>query len=92
MFDLRSLGPHAFEESHERGVSTGKLIQDATAHIAHRQRARHTARGKMLHKTEKKRQIVRIDALLVDRQNEGALSRMHKVIGIFDALCDSLAR
>ncbi len=43
-------------------------------------------------KPEKKRQIVGIDALFVDRQDEGALRRVHEIVGVLDALGDSLVR
>ena len=44
----------------------------------------------MLHESEEERQIAARHALLVERQDEGALGRVHDVVGVLDAFGDAL--
>ncbi len=46
----------------------------------------------VFHQPEKERQILGIDALFVERQDEGAFRRMHEIIRVLDAFGNSLER
>ena len=92
MLDLRPFWPHAFEERDERGVSAGKHVENVSLVVAHRQRTRDITRREVFHKPEKKRQIVGIDALFVDRQDERARRRVHEIVRVLDAFGNSLVR
>ena len=48
------------------------------------------ARRQMLHQAEKERQVVRRDALFIQREDEMAGRAVHEEIGILDALGDAL--
>ena len=73
-------------------MPAGKLVENLAATIAHRQRAGHAACRKMFHQSEKERQIGGIDALFIDRQDEGAARRVHQIVGVLDAFGDPFER
>src|SRR5258708_15493211 len=50
----------------------------------------YTARGEMIHEAEKERQVLRIDSLLIERQEVLSAVRGQQVVGILDAFGNAL--
>ena len=55
-----------------------------------RPRAIDAARGEMVHQAEEERQVRRVDALFVERDEVGALGGGQQVVGVLDAFGDAL--
>src|SRR5262249_25622855 len=63
---------------------------DRAAAILRRLRAAHAVLGEMRHQRQEVRQIALRHALLIEREDVGALRRVHQEVGILDALGDAL--
>ncbi len=92
MTRLRPANPQAVEKGDDRGGAAGQAPQRLAVARAHRLRAGDAARGEVLHQADEERQILLVDALLVERQDELAGFRAHEEVGILDALGDALER
>ena len=66
------------------------VLQRFPAAVLDGQRAAYAARGEMLHQAEEEGQVAGRDALLVERQDEGAGFRPQQEVGVLDALGDAL--
>ena len=73
------------------GRSASRAERAALA-VVDRQRAVDAARREMLHQAEEEGQVGRIDALLVEGQDELARLGDEQVVGVLDALGDALDR
>ncbi len=85
----RPADPHAVQEGDDRGRTPGEPPERLALAVLHRLRAGQSARREMLHQTEKERQIIRGDALLVERENEIAATGVQEKIRVLDALRDA---
>src|SRR5882757_7651653 len=85
----RPADPHAVQEGDDRGRTPGEPSERLALAVLHRLRAGQSARREMLHQTEKERQIIRGDALLVERENEIAATGVQEKIRVLDALRDA---
>ena len=65
--------PRRRQERDDRRRPAGKPAQRLAVAVVHRQRAGDAAPGEMLHQAEEEGQVGRVDALLVERQDELAL-------------------
>ena len=89
--DRRAAHPHAFEEGDKRGRAAGERRRTACRRGAATGSGQEMPfSGEMVHQAEKERQVVRLDALLVEGQDEGAARGMQQEIGVLRALGDAL--
>src|SRR5262249_43657159 len=68
----------------------GERAQGVAVAAVDRPRAVDAARGEMVHQAEEERQVRRVHALLVEREEERTARRGQQVVGILHALGDAL--
>ena len=90
MRGVRPARPHAFEKIDDRRRPAREFAIDRAAAVLRRLRATDAALGQMRHQRQEIRQVVRRHALLIKREDVGALAGVHQKIGILDALGDAL--
>ncbi len=91
------LRPHAArpdtgQERRDRGVPPAQMPQRHTVAPMHRQRTHDAALCQVLHQAEKPRQVRRVHALLVQRQDEIATRGAEREIAVLHALRDAAER
>ena len=69
---------------------SGERRIDRAAAVLRRLRAAHAVLGEMRHQRQEVRQVVLRHALLIEREDVGALAGVHQEVGILDALGDAL--
>ena len=82
--------PQAVQEGRDGGGLAGQRAQRVAVAAVDRRGAGDAVRRQMLHQAEEERQILRVDALLVERQDVLAARRGQQVVGVLDALGDAL--
>src|SRR5260221_4393513 len=92
MFRPRPANAEAGEEGDDRRGRAGEQVQDLALLVVDGEEAAQALAGEMLHQPEEERQVRRINAFLVERQDELALLGDHQVVRILDALGDALQR
>ncbi|MEY9313925.1 hypothetical protein ABIF29_000724 [Bradyrhizobium elkanii] len=90
MRHVRPPRPHALEEVDDRRGPAGEPAGDLALAVARRLRARHAALGEMRHQRQEIRQVVLRHALLIEREDVGALAGVQQEVRILDALGDAL--
>src|SRR5262249_16262122 len=90
MSGARPPDAHAAEKRDDGGRPAGELAEHAALAILHRLRAIEPARGEMLHQSEKERQIVARDPLLIEREDEIAAAGVQQEVRVLDALGNAL--
>ncbi len=88
-----ALGLRGHTPSRKVMIAAGRpasVLSASPLAVLHRQRTADAARGQMLHQAEEERQVAFGDALLVQRQDEGARAGVQQEVGVLDALGDAL--
>src|SRR5579883_3387962 len=83
--------PHSLQESDDGRRPPAERAQGGAIPGLYRRRASDALRREMLHQRDEERQVLRLHALLVERQDEGAALRAQEKIRVLDALGDALA-
>src|SRR5271165_4831901 len=73
-------GPDAGQEGGDRRMPAAQMAKGNAVARLHGQRASHAAFGQMLHQPEEPGQVLRIDALFVERQDEVTLRRFQRKV------------
>ena len=80
------------QERRDGGRPAGQLAHGVAVAAVDRLRAVDAARRQMIHQAEEERQVLRIDALLVERQEVLPAIRRQQVVGVLDAFGNALQR
>src|SRR3546814_7982322 len=84
--------PHARQEWHDRRRPAAQPAQRLAVAAVDRGRAGDALRREMLHQAQEIRQVLRRDALFVERQDEVAPDGLQQEVGVLHPLGDALAR
>ena len=90
MHDARLAQPHALEKSDDDGRPASQRADHRAVMAMHRQRTGDALLGEMIHQPEEERQVRLLDALFVQRQDEGACRGVQQEVGILRAFGDAL--
>ena len=82
--------PQAVQERRDGGGLAGQRAQRVAVAAMDRLGAGDAARREMVHQAEEERQVLRVDALFVERQEVLPRARGQQVVGVLDALGDAL--
>ena len=82
--------PQPLQEGRDGGGPSRQRAQRLAVAAMDRPRAIDAARGEMVHQAEEERQVRRVDALFVERDEVGALGGGQQVVGVLDAFGDAL--
>src|SRR3546814_3769347 len=84
--------PQPAEKADRCGRAAAETVQRKPVTAVVVRRTWDAGGGEMVHQAEEERQVAGSNALLVQRQNEGAAVGFEKEVAVLDALGDALAR
>src|SRR6185295_3437947 len=83
--DVRPPNPHTLQKGDDHRRAPHEFAERAAFAILHWLWASDSARGKVLHQADEKRQVVRCNALFIEGQDEIAALSMQQKICVLDA-------
>ena len=92
VFLADTAGPDPGEEGGNGGAAIREVAERIAVAALYRQGAGHAALGQVLHQRQKPRQVGRIDALFIEREDEVARGGAQGVVAVLDALGDAAER